>query len=110
MGELAAMVAAVEAHLRHVRHFGARAQFADLLEPDNLGPESVRFFDVAHVDHDVIDADRGDAVRLSHLALRANCGLRRAQIRLRPNSWQWPVSAHPRLRETFRRRRLTVPL
>src|SRR3954454_14790182 len=93
MRELSAVVAAVEAHLRHVRHFGARAQFADLLETENLGPKSLRLFDVAHVEHDVIDADRGDAVRLSHLALRANCGLRRAQIRLRPNSWQWPVSA-----------------
>src|SRR5207249_7525831 len=48
---LAAMVAAVEAHV-------APARLADLLEAEHLGPEFVRFFHVADIDHEMVDADR----------------------------------------------------
>jgi hypothetical protein len=33
-----------------------RVQLADLLEPDNLGPEAVRLLKVADIEHQVIDA------------------------------------------------------
>src|SRR5258708_33717268 len=49
---LAAMVAAVEAHV-------APARLADLLEAEHFGPEFVRFFHVADIDHEMVDADRG---------------------------------------------------
>src|SRR5216684_4436074 len=49
---LAAVIAAVEAHR-------TAARLADLLEAEDLGPEFVRLFDVAHVDHQMVDAARG---------------------------------------------------
>ena len=79
MRELAAMIAAVEAHLRHVRHFGPLVQFAHLLKTDNLGPEPVQFLDVAHIEDDVIDPDRGDAAGLRHsLSARFAASARRS--------------------------------
>src|SRR4029077_18310508 len=57
MGVLALMIGAVEAHLWQ-RHTGARPKRRDLLQTDDLGPEAVRFFDVADIQHDVVDAPR----------------------------------------------------
>jgi hypothetical protein len=59
MGQFAVVVTAVEAHRRQIAHFGARMQRADLLQADNLGPESMRLFDVMDVENDMIYANRG---------------------------------------------------
>ncbi len=49
---LAAMIAAVEAHV-------APARLADLLEAEDFGPEFVRLFHVADIDHEMVNAGRG---------------------------------------------------
>ena len=56
--------AAVEAHLGRVGPLRGRRQLADLVEADDLGPEAVRFLDVADVQHEMVDAARCD--RLVH--------------------------------------------
>ena len=56
--------ARVEAHLRRVRPLLGRRQLADLLEADDLRPEAMRLLDVAHIEHEVIDATR--CYRLVH--------------------------------------------
>src|SRR2546430_7737639 len=48
----AAMIAAIEPHV-------ASARLTDLLETEHLGPEFVRLFHVAHVDHEMIETARG---------------------------------------------------
>src|SRR5262249_5379496 len=53
-----AVVAAVEAHLPRVRNGRTRLQLAHLLETDDLGPELVRFFEVAHVEDQMVEANR----------------------------------------------------
>ncbi len=65
VGHFAAVIAAVEPHFRHRSHVSTRPQRADLLQADDLGPEPVRFLNVADVQHDVVHPDRG-YVLLAH--------------------------------------------
>ena len=55
---LPAMVAAIKTHLA-----AAPQRYADLLEAEDLGPEPMRFLDIAHIDHEVVDARRGQRFR-----------------------------------------------
>src|SRR5262245_30538512 len=52
--------AAVESHPGWVRTVRRWLQLADLLHADDFGPELVALFEVAHVQHEMIDAARGD--------------------------------------------------
>ena len=54
----ATVIAAVEAHLRWVGALRRGVDFTDLLETDGLGPEAMRFLDVAHVQDQMVQADR----------------------------------------------------
>src|SRR5206468_1694306 len=80
MGQLAVIDRAVEAHLRRVWAIGPLVQLADLLEADDLGPESVRLLDVADIQHEVVDAGRAHrlgrdiGIRLSHGDLPKSAG------------------------------------
>src|SRR5262249_12608144 len=79
MGHLAAVRAAVETHLRHRPrpHVGARPQRPHLLQTDDLGPESMRLLDVAHVEDNVIHTDgsrRRTVAHRSSLLGMANAG------------------------------------
>ena len=56
--------ARIEAHLGRVRPIRGRRQLADLVEAHDLGPEAMRFLDVADVEHEMIDATR--CYRLVH--------------------------------------------
>ena len=59
MVRAAGAIAAVEAHFRRIGAPFGRLQFADLPEAEDFRPEAVRFLDVAHIEHQVIEADRG---------------------------------------------------
>ena len=52
--------AAVEAHGAAADAAETRRHFADLVEPEQLGPEVVRRLDVADVQHEMVEADRCD--------------------------------------------------
>src|SRR5271168_1867464 len=52
------VITAVKAHLAT-----APGRYANLLEAEDLGPEPVRLLDVANVDHQVIEARRGQRLR-----------------------------------------------
>src|SRR5215208_3654616 len=56
--------ARIEAHLGRVRPILGRRELADLAEAHDLRPETMRLLDVAHVEHEVIDATR--CYRLVH--------------------------------------------
>src|ERR1700760_41088 len=56
--------ARVEAHLGRVRPVLGRGELADLAESDDFGPETMRFLDVADVQHEMVDAAR--CYRLVH--------------------------------------------
>ena len=58
----AAVIAAVKAHVWRVWPLRRRMNLADLPEAHDLGPEPVRFLHVAHVQDQMIEADRRDGL------------------------------------------------
>src|SRR5262249_11894266 len=54
----AAVIAAVEAHLRRMRARRTGFQLAHLLEADDLGPEFVRFLEIAHIEDQMVEPNR----------------------------------------------------
>ena len=51
----AVMITTIEPHL-NAGELGPGLQLPDLLEADDLRPESMRFFHIAHIEHKMVDA------------------------------------------------------